>query len=257
MEGKNVLVGVIFVVILYVIYIYAFKKKHSSLLTTQKVEKPFSVDISGNNSSNAYSMWLYISEWDITSKKHIMTRFHKEKGDGTRYYSPTVYLEKNSNTMHISYEYIDQGDGVGKVKYDDISISDFPIQSWTNLIISTNTKTVDVYINGKLIRSHILNIPPHNPSGKLYLGRLNLKKLTHYPPILPTDDRSKFVKEVNSYMGYISTVNYYDEPITPSDAWSIYNKGYDDAGLNPNVLGKYKIKMSILDNNREMNSLEI
>lgn len=254
MEGKNVLVGVIFVVILYVIYIYAFKKKHSSLLTTQKVEKPISVDISGNNSSNAYSMWLYISEWDITSKKHIMTRFNKDNGGVNKHYSPTVYLEKNSNTMHISYEYINPGDG--KVKYDDISISDFPIQSWTNLIISTNTKTVDVYINGKLIRSHILNIPPHNPSGKLYLGRLNLKS-NYYPPILPTDAPPKVVKEVNSYMGYISTVKYYDEPITPSDAWTIYNKGYDDAGLNPNVLGKYKIKMSILDNNREMNSLEI
>lgn len=248
MEVRNVLVGVIFVVILYVVYIYAFKKKHSSLVTTQKVEKTISVDIPGNNSSNAYSTWLYISEWNIDNEKHIMTRFHKEKGDGSKYYSPTVYLEKNSNTLHISYEYMS---GDGNTHYDDISISDFPIQSWTNLIISTNTKTVDVYINGKLVRSHILNIPPHNPSGKLYLGRLNLKESTTYPNI-----KDK-VKQIDSYIGYISTVNYYDEPITPNDAWTIYNKGYDDAGLNPNVLGKYKIKMSILDNNREMNSLEI
>ena len=248
MEVRNVLVGVIFVVILYVVYIYAFKKKHSSLVTTQKVEKPISVDIPGNNSSNAYSMWLYISQWDVDGEKHVMTRFHKEKSDDSKSYSPTVYLEKNSNTLHISYEYMT---GDGNKQYDDISISDFPIQSWTNLIISTNTKTVDVYINGKLVRSHILNIPPHNPSGKLYLGRLNLKKGSTYPNIKDA------VKEVNSYIGYISTVTYYDEPITPGDAWTIYNKGYDDAGLNPNVLGKYKIKMSILDNNREMNSLEI
>ena len=68
----------------------------------------------------------------------------------------------------------------------------------------------------------------------MYLGRLNLKKGNTYPNIKDA------VKEVNSYIGYISTVTYYDEPITPGDAWTIYNKGYDDAGLNPNVLGKYK-----------------
>ena len=254
MEVRNVLVGVIFVVILYVVYIYAFKKKHSSLVTTQKVDNTISVNIPGNNSSNAYSMWLYISEWNVDTRKHIMTRFHKDKTDNINFYSPTVYLEKNSNTLHIAYEY-KSSDEIRH--YDQISISDFPIQSWTNLIISTNTKTVDVYINGKLVRSHILNIPPHNPSGKLYLGTLNLKEATSYPPILPTDNKNNFVKEINSYIGYISTVTYYDEPITPSDAWTIYNKGYDDAGLNPNVLGKYKIKMSILDNNKELNSLEI
>ena len=84
-----------------------------------------------------------------------------------------------------------------------------------------------------------------------YLGKLKLKDSKTYPNVKDT------VGEINSYIGYISTVNYFDEPITPADAWSIYNKGYDDAGLNTNVLGKYKIKMSILDNNKELNSIQI
>lgn len=243
MEVRNVIVGVIFVVVLYVVYVFAFKNKHSSLVTTQKVDSSIKVDIPGTNSSNAYSLWLYVSEWDVDEKKHIMTRYSKCNGENNvNCFSPTVYLGQSSNTLYIDY--------LLNNTLDSISISDFPIQSWTNLIISTNTKTVDVYINGKLVRSHILRIPPHNPHGKLYLGRLN-KVSNNYP------NEGQETNNLNSYTGYISTVNYFDEPITPSDAWSIYNKGYDDAGLNPNILGKYKIKMSILDNNREVNSMEI
>lgn len=256
MDVRNILVGVIFVVILYVIYIYAFKKNQSSLVTTQKVDKSVKVDVSGNNSSNSYSMWLYVSQWDVDQKKHIMTRFSESFHDKQKKcYSPTVYLEKNNNTLQIVYQYDLVGDQ--NPKLDSITISDFPIQSWTNLIISTNTKTVDVYVNGKLVRSHILYEPPNNPKGKLYLGRLNKIENTNETPY-PANEKTETSKDfVNSYNGYISTVNYFDEPLTPDDAWRIYNKGYDDAGLNTNVLGKYKVKMSILDNNREINSVEI
>ena len=248
MEVRNILVGVIFVVVLYVVYIFAFKRKHSSLVTTQKVDSSITVDVPGTNSSNAYSLWLYVSEWDVDGKKHVMTRYSKCSSDkDIKCFSPTVYLGQSSNTLYIDYLLDD-------TMLDSISISDFPIQSWTNLIISTNTKTIDVYINGKLVRSHILRVPPHNPHGKLYLGRLNNVSI-NYPK--DNDITDKKTKSINSYTGYISTVKYFDEPVTPSDAWSIYNEGYDDAGLNPNILGKYKVKMSILDNNREVNSLEI
>ena len=246
MEIKNVIVGVIFVVILYVVYIYAFKKSYSSLIKTQKTDTPIKLDVSGNSSSNAYSIWIFISEWNNTTNfKHVMTRL-SNSSDGNKKYSPTVYLDKNSNLLNIRYE-LDSGEE------SNITINDFPIQSWTNLIISTNTTTVDIYINGKLVRSHSLPQPLNNPRGKLYLGRLNKVDTTQYP----SHPKGGGDNNINSYQGYISTVNYYDEPITPGEAWKIYTKGYDDAGLNPNVLGKYKIKMSILDNNKEMQSLEI
>lgn len=252
MDVKNILVGVVFILVLYVIYIYLIKKKYSSLIPTQQVKTSINVDVSGNNSSNAYSMWLYITEWDTSGVKHVMTRFSNSGDNSSLQYSPTVYLGQNSNTLNIVYQ-LDENSS--SLSYDKITISDFPIQSWTNLIISTNTKTVDVYINGKLVRSHILKIPPNNPKGKLYLGKLN-KKVSNYP-----DSQNSTIetenKTIDSYSGYISTVNYFDSPLTPSDAWSIYTKGYDDGGLDSNVLGKYKIKMSILDNNRELNSLEI
>ena len=106
MDVRNVLVGVIFVVILYVVYVYAFKKKQSTLVTTQKVDKAIPVNIQGNNSSNSYSQWIYISEWNVDQKKHIMTRFSKSfHNKENKCYSPTVYLEKNNNTLNIAYQY--------------------------------------------------------------------------------------------------------------------------------------------------------
>ena len=255
MEVKNVIVGVIFVVVLYVVYIYAFKNKHNSLIKTQKVDSSIKVDVSGNSSSNAYSMWLFISEWNNTENyKHVMSRESKNKNDD-KLYSPTVYLDKTTNMLTIS-DQLDVDDDK-KPNLDKITISDFPIQSWTNLIISTNTTTVDIYINGKLIRSHGLSQPLNNPRGKLYLGRLNNVDTINYPMHKDDDDETAKSGVLNSYNGYISTATYFDEPITPGEAWKIYTNGYDGAGLDPNVLGKYKIKMTILDNNKEMQSVEI
>ena len=34
-------------------------------------------------------------------------------------------------------------------------------------------------------------------------------------------------------------------------------KGYDDAGIDKNLLGKYRLKVSVLNNNSEMNSIEL
>lgn len=265
MKVRNVLVGVAFVVILYLIYIYAFKKNRSSLIPTQETTSSIKVKNIGNDISNAYSMWIYVSEWKQGNNfKHIMTRqsenYSSTKQDAN--YSPTVYLGKSDNTLNILYQNEVTSEQSGNTLINEnITIAEFPIQSWTNLIISVSTKTVDVYINGKLVRSSVLRYPPNNPIGPLYLGKLPSSisnpgsgSKSEWEPELGIQGHGN---SVDSYNGYIGTVKYYSDPISPSEAWDIYNKGYDDAGLDSNSLGKFKLKLSILDNNNEINSISL
>ena len=253
MEVRNVLVGVAFTVILYLVYIYAFKKKRSSLIPTQQMDSSIKIKNIGSDISNAYSMWIYITEWNQGNNfKHVMTRQSEQfsKSPPNSLYSPTIYLGKSDNTLNILYQN-EVTASEPKVINEKITIADFPIQSWTNLIISVNTKTVDIYINGKLVRSSVLQYPPNNPMGPLYLGKLP-SSISN-----PGTGNSEWDPNSGVLSGGSTVVKYYSDPVTPSEAWDIYNKGYDDAGLDSNALGKYKLKLSILDNNNEINSISL
>ena len=268
MEVRNVLVGVAFIIILYIVYIYAFKKKRSSLISTQQVNDTITVKNLGNESNCAYSEWLYISEWRQGENfKHVFTRTSDILGvdklmfgiEGSKLpnknYSPTVYLGKTNNNLNILYQTESYNSSFeASIKNEHITISDFPIQAWTNLIISLNTKTLDIYINGKLIRSTVLNNPPNNPNSTLYLGKLP-SNLGNTPVWVPNTGVTGG-NSVDSYNGYISTFRYFSDPLSPSESWNIYNDGYDDSGVNSS-LGKFKVKLSILDNNNEMNSIQL
>jgi hypothetical protein len=272
MEIRNIISGVVFIIILYVIYVYAFKKSHSSLISTQMVDSVITVNNPGVESSSAYSMWVYISEWNVTTNvKHVMTRMSNNKlttmvdddnDTSPALYSPTIYLGAVDNNLTISFEHpppppsANSGTPAdsGNTNIENLTIPNFPIQSWTNLIVSVNTKTLDIYINGKLVRSHVLLQPLNNSVGPVYLGQYNVQQKKPYPPDESTTTTGT---TINSYIGYISTFRYFSDPITPSDAWSIYNDGYDNGGVSGSSIGNYKLKLSVLNNNNEVNSLEL
>ena len=275
MEIRNIIVGVVFIIILYLIYVYVFKKSHSSLISTQMVDSVITVNNPGVESSSAYSLWVYISEWNVTSDvKHVMTRLSNNKlsaisddedSDTPPLYSPTIYLGATDNDLTISFEHPPSppnsgtsSDG-GSINVENLTIPNFPIQSWTNLIVSVNTKTVDIYMNGKLVRSHVLHQPLNNSKGPVYLGEYKVPSSKPYPPNggSPSSSSKGYKDAINSYIGYISTFRYFSDPVTPSDAWSIYNDGYDNGGVSGSSIGNYKLKLSVLNNNNEVNSLEL
>ena len=244
MDAKNIIAGIVLIIILYLVYIYAFKSSRDSLIAAQSTDNNIVIKKKIKNEINCtYSLWLFVSQWKSDpTPKHIMTR--NVSGGG---YSPTVYFDGSINNIHITFSSIGESP-------DDIQINDFPLQSWTNLIISINTNVVDIYINGKLIRSATLSKPPDQPSNNLYLGKLP-QQSSSWPP--SGSVASGGSGQIQPFVGFVSTVNYISGPITPDSAWNIYMKGYDDAGIDKNLLGNYRLKVSVLNNNSEMNSIEL
>ena len=123
--------------------------------------------------------------------------------------------------------------GDGNKQYDDISISDFPIQSWTNLIISTNTKTVDVYINGKLVKTCILENVANSKGGT------NID-------ITPN----------GGFSGHTASFRYIGNATNPEEAYNIYRKGANSSIL-VSLLNKYRFKLEFLKDNKTLTSFEI
>jgi hypothetical protein len=221
MNAKLVLAVVIILLLLYVIF-KALTTTYTSLGTMQKWENE--TTLQGSNlpsnfkANSAISIWFYIKKW-VGDTKVI----HFKKDNATIF---QVQFKPNTNTIQIFPR-----SGVtaaGK----DCDISDFPLQKWVNLIISFNGSAMDVYVDGKLVKSCVVN---------------EGSKLGETTSIVLGDGQSNDV-------GFITNVKLKSSPIAPQEAWDIYSQGFGGSPWS-DILNKYKVKLSFIVDNQEQTSI--
>ena len=125
----------------------------------------------------------------------------------------------------------------GKSKGDYIvfpcTVDNVPLQRWVNLLISLNGRTLDVYLDGKLVRTCVL------------------------PGVAKVSAASDIVLSPNGgFNGWTSKVQYWANSTNPQEAWNIYKSGYGGSALG-NLLNKYRIKIAFLEDNIEQSSFEL
>lgn len=111
---------------------------------------------------------------------------------------------------------------------DNVTIENINIQKWVNVVVTFNNRTLDVYINGKLVKSTPFNNIIINGNG-------------YEKDILITPN--------NGFGGFISKVQYFPYFITPAKAWSIYRGGFGDAFES--ALNKYNLSVSFYEDQVE------
>ena len=117
-------------------------------------------------------------------------------------------------------------------------ISNIPLQKWNCLILSVDTKTFDIYLDGKLRNSFILD-GTYNSSGtkkNIYLGNV--------------------INGVPGFEGFITRVRYEPNQINPQQAYKIYKDGIN-ASLANSLFNQYSLKVSFLEFNKEKGSFTI
>lgn len=111
---------------------------------------------------------------------------------------------------------------------EDVIIENINIQKWVNVLVTFNNRTLDVYINGKLVKSKPFNNIIINGNG-------------YKDDILITPN--------GGFGGFISKVQYFPYFITPAKAWSIYRGGFGDAFES--ALNKYNLSVSFYEDQIE------
>ena len=109
------------------------------------------------------------------------------------------------------------------------AVPDFPLQRWVNVIVSMNSNAVDIYLDGKLVKTCVLPAPA----------------------MLST---ASVVTVGGGFDGFITTVKYKGEIINPEEAWNIYSDGYGGSPLG-DLFNKYKLKLSFIVDNIEQSSV--
>ena len=262
MEWQSILWILVILVLLYVIFSYITKERDmlNAQITAGNVMTMINPSSSGANNMNSsnftYSMWFYINDWNYRygEQKIILGRSgtamaSETMTSGTGAASgtttgtnttminpqdlsslqpcPFVVLGGKENNLTIALTCYTNAstDSQGMVHY--LEIVNVPIQKWVNLFFSVYGRTIDVYIDGKLVRTGILpGTAKINPTANIYLT--------------PN----------GGFNGWTSKLQYWNTASNPQMAWDTYMAGYG-AGLFSNLFGKYKVKVALLTDNQE------
>lgn len=108
--------------------------------------------------------------------------------------APGLYLAPNSNSLVVMMNTF-------TVINEEIIVNDIPVNNWVNVIIRCQNNTIDVYINGSIIKSHQLHGVPKQNYGDVY------------------------VAPNGGFSGYISNLYYYDYALGMNEISSIVNNG--------------------------------
>lgn len=220
----------IFVFVLIIVLIYMVYKLATKTTTTvsgfSDASKTMSVPCDASSLANyGYSVWLYIDNWISTTAsasvpltKNIITR---------KMFS--LYVDNATNNLHLDVNN----------NSTTCDISNIQLQKWINITISVYGNTVDMYLDGKLVRTCVLAAAGNLvASDMLFVGGA-------------TDGTSK-----GDLQGYISNVVFKPDWFTPEEAWDIYGAGYSGSGMF-DFIHKYKLNFSVTNNSETVGGFSI
>jgi len=198
------------------------------------------------SSNFAYSCWFYINDWNYRygEPKVIFGRMGASSAEDKGFVEgvsgldpcPAVVLGAIENNIAVSLgcypgENTQPSQSGGNTIVHTCNVSNVPIQKWVNLLVSVYGRTMDLYIDGKLVRTCLLP------------GVANIN-----------NNANIYVTPKGGFDGWTAKLEYYPNSLNPQDAWNIYVKGYKGNFL-ANLLGSYNVQVSLMENGTTTNSI--
>jgi len=232
MNVKTIIIAVVVIVIIYLVMKWFMGRTALTSMMDAKTSQTIGAEkLDGGSGSNfTYSIWFYISNWNYKygEPKVILGRLDKNKDP-----APSIVLGAMSNDLNISvttYPSL-KSTKTGNVK--TCNVQNIPLQKWVNLTVSLYGRSMDIYLDGKLVRTCVLD---------------GVAKVDYNSPVLVTPS--------GGFAGFTSNVQYWGSASNPQEAWNIYKQGYGGSALG-NLFNKYRVKVTFLEDNQPGGSFEI
>ena len=174
----------------------------------------------------SYSIWFNIQDWSY--------KFGSEKILFSRGFvgCPAVTLGAVENNLQVSILTMSNGNTAGSTPFK-CGVDNVPLQQWTNLIICVNGRSLDIYINGKLVRTCVMpGVPAINPKENIYLNPRG------------------------GFSGSTSNFKFWTSALNPQQAWNVYRSG-PGGNMFASFLSKYKIQMNFMKGSDTVASVTI
>ena len=175
----------------------------------------------GSSADYTYSIWVYISNWNyrVGEKKIIFGR-----GQDGNVPAPELSLGAMMNNVDVTLGTYASKDSTQAVNHT-CTLENVPLQAWANIIVTLNNRSLDLYLDGKLVRTCILPSPA---------------KIHNNAPVLITPG--------GGFKGYTSNLQFFANPLNPQQSFNIYRAG---PNCGSDFFDKYKLKVTYLVDNKE------
>lgn len=220
-----IILGVVLVVVIY----YFMYSSGTTVLTNKLdmsiAQPPVPVASLGlNPGSPRYSieMWMYIYNFNGASP-YIVSRAAKSASDQKPLKNIGIKIDGASPKLTLEYT------GPNASKQEQIITDNLPLQTWVHLIVSVDNTFVDVYMNGKLVKSFQDQIEAPSDTAPLDYGIVNC---------------------------YLAKLARTTSATDPQSAWDKYAAGN---GENPlaKYLASFGLSLTLQKNNQDYSKVTI
>jgi hypothetical protein len=146
--------------------------------------------------------WMFLKDWDYKfgSNKEILKRVAPSNA---AVMNPRIYLSPTDNTLNVDVSLFPSA-GANATSTGDIetcSVENVPLQTWFSVSVTVFQRNLDIYINGRLVKSCVLRAIPKPAVGDIILN------------------------DSGGFSGGLCNVNYYNTMLGPEDAKEFHAKG--------------------------------
>ena len=243
MEATSIILTVCIFILIYVLYYYVWSTSSMLMKNVTPGTQATTIDVSkidtGSNVGAAnftYSLWFNINDWNYHygEKKPLFRRL----STGVNEYCPYVYFDSYTNDLVIEVAVINPSPTTltpptPPTTTTTCKVQNVPIQKWVHLLISVYGKSLDTYINGKLVSTCILGGVPKLDA---------TKQITICPDI--------------GFNGWVTRFEYWADSTDPQTVWNKYKDG-NGTGIFSSMFGNYGLKLALMNGSVEQNVISI
>jgi hypothetical protein len=165
------------------------------------------------NSDYGVQFWMYIQDWDYNFGKEKLVLLRKDPTNAATT-GPKITLHPTDNSLNVSVSIFPSGATAGASNpagandtnaTGDVftcTVENVPIQSWFSVSATVFQRNLDIYINGRLVKSCVLPGVPKPAVGDVIIGS-------------PT----------TGFSGNVCNVHFYPNSLAPTDASAFYAGG--------------------------------
>lgn len=204
----------------------------------------------GTSMQSGVQFWMFIADWDYKfgQEKSVLERV-APNNPATK--NPAITLGASENTLHVKVSMYGADSSASSTDLNgtgDVftcSVENVPLQSWFSVSVTTFQRNIDIYINGRLVKSCVLPGVPKPAYGDIILNNNG------------------------GFSGSICNVHSHSSMISPEEAQSFFARGTNCQAPSPSpsavdkdsffiTLFGYTFKFSTLDKlGKEVSSLTL
>lgn len=240
MNILGIIVTVAVIVFIYLFLKYFFTDPYT--ISGQQDGKTTTIISSQSLASNgtnvpstnfAYSVWIYVNDWNYRygEPKIIFGRLGADGNIGSDP-CPVAVLGAVENNLIVSTScYSTDEQNPTNTIIHNCDVTNIELQKWVNVVVSVYNRTMDIYLDGKLVKTCLLpGVAYINPNANVYLT-------PH-----------------GGFSGWTGRFQYYPNSLNPQEVWNIYSKGYNTWA---SAFSTYSIKVSLEQNGNPQSSINL